>query len=412
LGDLTCEGFGIEKLGIYCGRYALRLTDLALRRGLDAQKLQGELLAHERSVFPPWEDAVSMAVNAADPMLSSADRRAVGLLIVASETAVDQEKALSSWVHEALQLPEDCRNFELKHACMGTTDAIRMALGWLATLAYGRKALVISADRSLMAFGEGWETINGGAAAAVLLSAEPHVLLYQGMPGIYTRNITDVIRPTPRLETGNSQESLFGYLEALDGSLARYLELTPAARDYDHYFVAHIYHAPFPGMTYRAHRCVHQQLQSSVDRDEFRNSFEKRVLPFLEYNRRIGTSFGASTLISLACLIRRKYALRPGDCVSFYAYGAGSCGEFYGARVGADAAANAPGEDLEAALNARKCISVDEYEELERAVDDCIGKKDVDIRIDPNWTPRCGGQRLYALRHISNYVRSYGWIEA
>ena len=173
---------GIEKVGIYPGQFSLPVSALAAARGLDAAEIRDELLSLERAVFAPWEDAVTMAVNAADPILSEVDRQSVGLLIAATETSVDREKAMSSWIHDALGLPDDCRNFEIKHACMGMQDGIRMALAWLQANPHERKALVVSADRSLIALREPWEPVNGGAGAAVLLSRNPAVLQYENEP--------------------------------------------------------------------------------------------------------------------------------------------------------------------------------------------------------------------------------------
>src|SRR5262249_51829632 len=198
-----------------------------------------EWLVDERSVAPPWEEAVTLAVNAARPLLSPEDIAAIGLLIVGTETAVDQEKPLSSWVHRYLGLPADCRNFEVNDACYGATAGLQLALSWLASgLAGDRKALVISSDLSLLALGQPWEPVLGAGAAAVLLSRQPRVLAYElGHNGVYAHEVTDVIRPTPRVETGNSEESLFSYLEAVDGAFDAYQRRVGAV-DFDGHFAA------------------------------------------------------------------------------------------------------------------------------------------------------------------------------
>src|SRR5262249_14832459 len=158
-----------------------------------------------------WEDAVTLAVNAARPLLTRDDVAAIGLLIVASETSVDQAKPISSWVHRFLDLPPDCRNFEVKHACYGATAGLQMAVAWLASgLAKNRKALIISTDLSLLHIGEPWEPVLGASATAVLLSCQPQVLAYElGCAGVYAHEVSDVIRPTSVVETGNNEESLF-----------------------------------------------------------------------------------------------------------------------------------------------------------------------------------------------------------
>ena len=108
---------GIEKIRVNPTSLCLSLPALCAARGCDADYVAGQLLTDERGVAPPWEDPVTLAVNAARPMLSAEDRAAIGLLIVGSETGLDQEKPLSSWIHNHLDLSPHCRHFEIKFAC-------------------------------------------------------------------------------------------------------------------------------------------------------------------------------------------------------------------------------------------------------------------------------------------------------
>ena len=170
----------------------------------------GELMVEERGLNPPWEDAVTLAVNAAAPIVSDADRDAIGLLIVGTESGVDGEKSISTWVHRYLGLGPRCRNFEVKNACYAATAGLRMALAWLATAeADGRKALIINADQSLIALGHAYETVMGAAGVAMLVSRQPRLVAYEpGACGIHAFEVTDVFRPTPRLETGDGELSV------------------------------------------------------------------------------------------------------------------------------------------------------------------------------------------------------------
>ncbi|HEX7414318.1 MAG TPA: hydroxymethylglutaryl-CoA synthase, partial [Bacteroidia bacterium] len=90
--------YGIEKIRVYPTALKLNLEELAVARGYDVAHMKKELMVVERGVNPPWEDTVTMAVNAAKPMLTQEDIDSIGLLIVATETGLDGEKALSSWV--------------------------------------------------------------------------------------------------------------------------------------------------------------------------------------------------------------------------------------------------------------------------------------------------------------------------
>jgi 3-hydroxy-3-methylglutaryl CoA synthase len=78
-------------------------------------------------VLPPFEDSVTLAANAARPIVESAGAFAFGMLIVAAETGVDCGKPLSSYLHKQLGLSPSCRDFEIKHASYAGTAALRLA---------------------------------------------------------------------------------------------------------------------------------------------------------------------------------------------------------------------------------------------------------------------------------------------
>ena len=169
--------FGIEKIGIYPTSFALDMKRLCEARKHDIADIRDTMMIDERSVNPAWEDPVTMAVNAANRMLTDEDRANIELLIVASESGVDQEKPMSTWVQRYLGLSPNVRNFELKHACYGGTVGLRMALGWIASgMARGKKALVISTDQSRMHLHMPWEFVMGAGSAALLVSDNPALL--------------------------------------------------------------------------------------------------------------------------------------------------------------------------------------------------------------------------------------------
>src|SRR5450432_842578 len=95
---------GIEKIGVGPTSAYLNIGSLCEQRGLDPHYVSSSLLTDERGILAPWEDTVTLAVDTAESILSPADRAAIGLLIVGTETGLDQEKPLSSWIHRHLEL--------------------------------------------------------------------------------------------------------------------------------------------------------------------------------------------------------------------------------------------------------------------------------------------------------------------
>jgi 3-hydroxy-3-methylglutaryl CoA synthase len=407
---------GIEKIGVYPCSLALGMAELCAARGRDPADIRETMMIDERSVNPSWEDPVTMAVNAANLTLTDADRERVELLIVASESGVDQEKPLSTWVHRYLRLTPHCRNFEVKHACYGGTAGLQMALNWVASgLAGEAKALVIATDQSRMHLGQPWEFVMGAGAAAVLVSRTPRILEIElGKSGYWTNEVSDLTRPTSRVETGNSETSLLSYIDALEGAYAHYLERVSALGpplNFDEYFAKNIYHAPFGGMTFRAHRTLLRRFRP-MSKSEVWAHFERKTLPSLNYLRRMGGTYAASAFIGLLGLVENAEGLEPGDRVSIFSYGSGSCAEFYSGVICPEAREAARGARLPELLDARYRLSVAEYEAVEQERTGYIDLGDYEPRLDGlnGWYDRhYRGRELLVFRGMKDHYRQYGW---
>ena len=180
----------------------------------------------------PFEDVITLAVNAAMPMLTAADRDAIRLLIVATESAPDQEKPVSSWVHRFLGLRSDCRNFEVKHACYGATGALQVAIGWLmSAVDPGAKALIVNADHALIGLEGPQEPVLGAAGLACCSRNQPRIVEFDaGWNGVYAHEVADIFRPAPGVETGDADESLESYLDAVEFTYDAYVARASGTR--------------------------------------------------------------------------------------------------------------------------------------------------------------------------------------
>lgn len=403
---------GIEKLDLYAGRMMLDAVALGLERGRDRAHLTEQVMVGERSVYPPFEDAVTLAVNAARRLLSPEDLAAIELLVVGSESGVDFGKPISTWVHRFCELSPNCRNFEVKHACYGGTAALKTAAQWVASgVRPGKKALVISTDITRPALETGMDFAAGGCAVAMLVSDTPRVLeIDLDKAGYWTCEIADTFRPTARVETGDNQTSLFSYLDALDGALSHYEELA-GPLDYNAAFRRHIYHAPFPGMTLQAHRTLLER-SDNYDREGLRASFAERVAPGLAFARRVGTAYGASNFVCLLGLLHSDPDLRPGDRIALFSYGSGCQGEFYGATVGPHALEDTRARAIDRHLDQRLLLTTPQYEANERAREAAIDQADHEPARDlvPGAYERVYQDRgLLVLQRVEQFYRHYAW---
>lgn len=415
----VARSVGIDAIAVWPSTMALDMATLVAARGGDVDQVVGQMMIDERSVNPPWEDPVTMAVNAAELLLDEETRCSIGLLIVASESAPDQEKALSTWVQRWLKLPDHCRNMEVKIACYGGTAAMTLASHWLASQPRGARALVITTDQSRQHFHQPYEFVMGAGACALLLSHEPRFMQVElDRSGVFTQEVSDLTRPTSRVEAGHSETSLLSYLDAVDITLERYCDAVrrtggpsiATAEQLQAWAPLSIYHAPFGGITLRAHRAALRSL-GCEDRRWIGEDFTRRVAPSLQFNRRMGGTYASSVFISLLGIVdarRRQGAPVEGERVTVYSYGSGSCAETYSGVFGAEASQIAARANLAGLLDERREIGVREYEEAERERTCWIDSGNYRVSLDGHddlLSRRYRGRLTY--RGSTDFVRQY-----
>jgi hydroxymethylglutaryl-CoA synthase len=404
---------GLEKIGAHPCAATLDIATLCEARGLDPANFRGRLLCEQRSVMSPFEDVVTLAVNAARPMLTDDDRRAIRLLIVATESAPDQEKPVSSWVHHYLDLDPRCRNFEVKHACYGATGAMQLAAGWLLSgLEPGAKALIVNADHALLHLEGAQEPVLGAGAVALLVSAAPRIVEFDlGWNGVYAHEVADIFRPAPGLETGDADESLLSYLDAVEATYDAYVAKVGGPVDFERFFAANVYHVPFGGLAQRAHlRLARREL--GLTKAEAEAHWARKSSASLTYNRRTGGVYGAATFYALAGLIEHSPALQAGDRVGIYSYGSGSCAEFYSVRLCEGAREAVAAARIPALLDERRALTMAEYEACERAIHAAICARDHETPLDlvPGlYDSHYRGRGRLVFRGTRNHFRSYEW---
>jgi hydroxymethylglutaryl-CoA synthase len=404
---------GIEKLGVYPCSLMLDMPSLCAARNHDPSDIRDSMMIDERSLNPLWEDPVTMAVNAAQLILDESERKKIELLIVASESGVDQEKPMSTWAHRYLNLTPNCRNFEVKHACYGGTAALQSATSWIASgLSRDAKALVITTDQSRIHLGKPWEYVLGAGAAAILISANPKLVEFElGKSGYWTNEVSDLTRPTLSVETGNSETSLLSYIDALEGAYAHYRERVGASENIDTSFKKNIYHAPFGGMTWRAHRTLLRQGRS-MSKEEAWAHFQRKSAAALRYLRRMGGTYSSSTFIGLLGMLAASEDIGAGDRMSIFSYGSGSCAEFYSVKACPEARYVAAAANTDRLLDERRRVSVEEYEVLEKRRAALIEDGDyetIDLSLDGWYEKHYRGRGLLVFRGMKDYYRQYEW---
>jgi len=163
---------GITSIGLAIPSLRLNVRDLAALRGVDPNKYLLGLGCENIALCDAEEDAVSLAVAAAERALTAwgGDRENIGLFAVGTETACDMSRPLSQFVADRLELRGHLRTYEVKHACYGASAALRQAVEWIASgAADGRVALVVASDVALYAPADPGEPTQGAGAVAMIV---------------------------------------------------------------------------------------------------------------------------------------------------------------------------------------------------------------------------------------------------
>jgi 3-hydroxy-3-methylglutaryl CoA synthase len=228
---------------------------------------------------------------------------------------------------------------------------------------------------------------------------------------VHAHEVSDIFRPAPGVETGDAAESLASYLDAAELTFDAYVRCTGQPLDFDAFFAANVYHVPFGGLAQRAHvRLARREL--GLSKADAEAHWTRKSKASLTYNRRMGGVYGAATFVALAGLIDGSPNLRPGDRISVYSYGSGSCAEFYSVSLHDGAREGVKRARIGEQLDARRRLSVGEYEACERAqlAATCARNHVPPSDLVSGLSERpCAGGRTLRFRGTRDYVREYAW---
>ncbi len=419
---------GIEAVHAYMGGASVDVRTLFEKRGLNVERFDN-LMMREKAVGLPWEDPVTNAVNAAKPIidaLSDEEKARIEWVITGSESGLDFGKSLSTYVHDILGLPKNCRLFETKQACYAGTAALQTVVGALASgMSPGGKALVIATDIDEFAISsearvEGVtqenyaEPSSGTGAVAVLLSNRPRLFAFDvGAYGLHSFEVMDTFRPTPGETFGDPDLSLLSYMDCAVGAFGDYQDRVEGA-DYRQTFDYLAFHTPFGGMVKGTHRKLMRKYAKAKPA-ESEEDFKRRVAPSLHYCERVGNVYSATTFLALCGVIDQALPGRR-HRVGLFSYGSGCSSEFYSGVMAADAGDKLRTLGMNEALERRYALSFDEYESLIGASQSAaFGTKSAKISVEPfgKIYEQFFTQANYLLLdEINDYHRSYRWSAA
>jgi hydroxymethylglutaryl-CoA synthase len=409
-GDMD---IGIEKINFYTGSLLIDIERLAKSRNRDAKFFKEDLMIDKKSQNVDYEDVITMAVNAAIPIISDDDRDKIELCVFATESGTDFCKPNSTYICKYLGLKSEVRNFEIKNACYAATCGIQIAINWIASgVSPGKKALVISSDINYDHEGRSGEEVPGVGAVAILVSSDPKIIKYEiGKNGYFTFECTDYARPTPTYDIINAQESLYAYLDCLEGAYLHYLTKTGTI-DFNSYFKRVIYHTPFGGLVKMAHGRLLKMMYPGIKKSEISDNFNEKVASSFKIPLYVGNTYSSTVYTCLLGLLNDDDGILPGDRIGIYSYGSGSCAEFYSAIVMPGAKDIIRSLDIDGHLASRYELSIAEFDDLSKKRSSHAEQKSyiTDHDIPKGWHDKYyKDKKLLVFKGVKEYIRIYEW---
>lgn len=379
---------GIDKIGFAFPEFVLDLADLAAARNVDPNKFKIGLLQSEMAVAPVTQDIVSLGAQAAASILTEEDKQAIDMVIVGTESSVDQSKAAAVVIHSLLGIQPFARSIEMKEACYGATAGLSLAKTHIAQNP-DSKVLVIASDIAKYGIASGGEPTQGAGAVAMLVTADPSILVLNSDNVCQTRDIYDFWRPNddkyPRVDGKYSTEQ---YTDCLTTTFDYYKKKT--GKDLED-FAAMCLHIPFPKQGLKGLRAI-------AANEDTLTRLTDRFYEAIIYNQVVGNIYTGSIFLSFLSLLENSQALTAGDEILFYSYGSGAVCEIFSGRLVEGYQAYLQ-EKRMADLNQRTKLSVEEYEKIffEEIVLDEAGNS---ITLNSDESP-------YALEKVVAFKRIY-----
>lgn len=382
---------GIDQISFYTSNYFLDLRTLAQLQSTDPDKYYQGIGQEKMGMAAHDEDIVTMAANAAYPLVQNGEGEQVSSVLFATETGIDQSKAAGVYVHRLLGLNNNCRVVELKQACYSATAALQMACALVARQP-GKKVLVIASDIARYDLNSPGEATQGCGAVAMMVTAQPRILSIDPEVGNYTEDVMDFWRPNYRktaLVDGKYSTKI--YLKALKQAWEHFRESSSLSfNDFSHF----CYHLPFSRMAQKAHQHLARANKSDLTAVEL----EQQITDTLSYNRIIGNSYTASMYIGLSSLLENSQNNLAGKRIGFFSYGSGCVAEFFSGTVVEGYQGVLFQEQHQAMLDKRQEVSYDEYLNLYKAPDPTDGEAH---------TIEADTQGRFRLAAISHHKREY-----
>ena len=336
-----------------------------------------------------------MGAAAADPILTAEDKEKIDMVIVATESGIDQSKAAAVFVHGLLGIQPFARSFEIKEACYGATAALDYAKLHIEKHP-DSKVLVLASDIAKYGINTPGEPTQGAGAISMLISSNPRILAFNDDNVAQTRDVMDFWRPnystTPYV---NGLYSTQQYLDSLKTTWTEYQKRHKLSlKD----FAAYCFHLPYPKLALKGFNKIMDKSLPQEQQDQLRKNFEASIL----YSQKVGNIYTGSLFLGLLSLLENSDNLKAGDRIALFGYGSGAVSEIFSANLVEGYEKHLSQTRLEE-LNQRQALSIADYER--------IFFEEAELDAEGNASFSGYEEQSFALAEIAEHQRKYIKVE-
>ncbi|AEJ24013.1 3-hydroxy-3-methylglutaryl CoA synthase [Weissella koreensis KACC 15510] len=347
---------GIDQISFFSPNYYIDMVDLAMAREQDPNKYLIGIGQTQQAVIPPTQDAVTMAANAAESILTDTDREQLDLIIFATESGVDNSKSAAAYLQRLLGIQSYARTIEIKQACYAGTYGLMQARDYV-ELNPNKKVLVVASDIARYGLGTSGEVTQGGGAVAMLVTANPRIMTLERDNQFMTKEVMDFWRPVYATEArvdGKFSNDVYQsfFVELWD----RYRHIT--GKDIND-FKAFVFHLPYTKLGLKGLRKILPEADEAKQISLLEQFEASRV-----DNKNIGNLYTGSLYLSLLSLLNHSHDLIAGDRIGLFSYGSGAEGEFYSGIIQENYQEALVTDQMENILSNRTKLSILEYETM------------------------------------------------
>lgn len=314
---------GIDKIGFYTPKTYLEMSELANSRNVDYGKFKVGLGQEKMAVPQLNEDAVTLAVNAVNNLISDEDRQQIDLILVGSESGIDNSKSIAVYLQSLCGLSKFVRAVELKQACYGATMGLQLAKGHI-MMNPNSKVLVVASDIAKYGLHTPGESTQGAGAIAMVVSKNPKVAVIEDTSTFLTEDIMDFWRPVYSdyafADGKFSTEKYMAFFETVFNDYC--LKTNQTFNDFE----AICFHQPFTKLGYKT-------LKQTLEKQNISEEVAEKLLIHYEYSRTynkvVGNIYTGSLYLGLISLLENLEQLQGNDRIGMFSYGSGAVGEFF-----------------------------------------------------------------------------------